>query len=195
MLHCLLVRGAEARDVHNRLNSDRHHVGHVGGAKVIHGRGSEYEHKTSLTSQTSPHTSQTASCLEPSLPTLHLRTPALPSSLLQGARAQLICMKGCVGTWLERVYHFSLHSLVSITDDIPPLPASLPPIHTKYSHVVITETLANIYIKVDSIPSEEQEKFAHFSLLGVQFLTHHHWMEETIICTSFLTPCLLLHPL
>lgn len=103
-------------------------------------------------------------------------------------------MKGCTGTWLERVYHFSLHSLVSSTDDVPSLPVSLPPIHTKHSHVVITETLANIYIKVDSIPSEEQEKFAHFSLLGVQFLTHHHWMEETLICTPFLTPCLLLLP-
>ena len=47
-------------------------------------------------------------------------------------------------------------------------------------------------MKVDSIPSAEQEKFAHFSLLGVQFLTHHHWLEETIICMSFLTSYLLL---
>jgi len=32
-----------------------------------------------------------------------------------------------------------------------------------------------MYMKVDLIPQAEQEKFAHFVLLGVQFLTHHHW--------------------
>ena len=63
---------------------------------------------------------------------------------------------------------------------------------TKHSHVVITETLENIYMKVDSIPSAEQEKFGHFSLLGVQFLTHHHWIEGTIICMSCPTSYLLL---
>ena len=46
-------------------------------------------------------------------------------------------------------------------------------------------------MKIDSISPAEGEKFAHFSLLGVQFLTHHHWIEETIICLSFLTLFLL----
>jgi len=32
-----------------------------------------------------------------------------------------------------------------------------------------------MYMKVDLIPQAEQEKFADFVLLGVQFLTHHHW--------------------
>ena len=45
---------------------------------------------------------------------------------------------------------------------------------------------------VDSIPSAEQEKFAHFSLLGVQFLTYHHRIEETIIYMLFLTSYVLL---
>jgi hypothetical protein len=72
--------------------------------------------------------------------------------------------------------------------------APLGPICTKNSHVVITEALANIYAKVDSIPTAEQEKFAHFSLLGVQFLTHHHWLEETIMCMSLFAPGLLLLP-
>ena len=73
-----------------------------------------------------------------------------------------------------------------IIDQLLSLPRLLGPNH---SHVVITEALANIYIKVDSIPQAEQEKFAHFALLGVQFLTHHHWLEETIMCTSLLTSC------
>src|SRR5258706_4304362 len=46
-------------------------------------------------------------------------------------------------------------------------------------------------MKIDSISLAEQEKFAHFSLLGVQFLIHHHWLEETIICVSSLTSYLL----
>jgi len=32
-----------------------------------------------------------------------------------------------------------------------------------------------MYMKVDLIPQAEQEKSTHFVLLGVQFLTHHHW--------------------
>jgi hypothetical protein len=58
-------------------------------------------------------------------------------------------------------------------------------LNRKPSHYVITETLANIYVKADSIPPAEQEKFAHFSLLGIQLLIHHHWVEETIICMFF----------
>lgn len=46
-------------------------------------------------------------------------------------------------------------------------------------------------MKIDTIPPAEQETFAHFSLLGVQFLTHHHWLEETMICVSYLTSYLL----
>ena len=69
--------------------------------------------------------------------------------------------------------------------------APLDPIRTKHSHVVITETLSNVYMKIDSIIPAEQETFAHFSLLGVQFLTHHHWLEETIICVSYLISYLL----
>jgi len=33
----------------------------------------------------------------------------------------------------------------------------------------------NMYMKVDLILQAEQEKFADFALLSVQFLTHHHW--------------------
>lgn len=46
-------------------------------------------------------------------------------------------------------------------------------------------------MKIDSILPAEQEKFAHFSLFGVQFLTHHHWLEETMLCGSYLTSRLL----
>lgn len=59
--------------------------------------------------------------------------------------------------------------------------------HPKCSHYIITEALANIYSKADSIPPKEQEKFAHFSLIGVQLIGHHHWAEETFFCMSFLT--------
>jgi hypothetical protein len=47
-------------------------------------------------------------------------------------------------------------------------------------------------MKVDSIPPAEQATFAHFSLLGMQFLTHHHWIEETIGCMSPLAWGILL---
>lgn len=116
----------------------------------------------------------------PSRPSTRL---ALSSSPLQGAHAQLIYMTECAGIWPERVYHFSQHSSII---NHPPL-APPDPTRTKYSHAVITETLSNIYMKIDSIILAEQETFAHFSLLGVQFLTHHHWLEETIICRSLIT--------
>ena len=45
-------------------------------------------------------------------------------------------------------------------------------------------------MKDDLIPPAEQ--FTYFSLLSVQFLTHHHWPEKIIMCMSFRTPCLLL---
>lgn len=82
------------------------------------------------------------------------------------------------------MYQFNPRSI--IIDHLGHL-SPLDPIRTNHSHVVITETLSNIYMKIDSISPAEQETFAHFSLLGVQFLTHHHWIEETIICVSFLT--------
>jgi len=44
-------------------------------------------------------------------------------------------------------------------------------------------------MKVGSIPQAEQEEFAHLALLSVQSLTHHHWIEYTIM---YVTPDLVL---
>ena len=61
---------------------------------------------------------------------------------------------------------------------------SLDPIRTNHHQVVVTEALEIIYIKVDSISQAEQQKSSYFALLSVQFLTHHHWLEDTVMCVS-----------
>jgi len=80
--------------------------------------------------------------------------------------------------YVERACHFSPYSILTTTDHILFLPRLFEPNHNQ---VVITEALENIYIKVDSISQAEQQKSAHFALLGVQFLTYHHWLEDTVM--------------
>ncbi|KIM22279.1 hypothetical protein M408DRAFT_332979 [Serendipita vermifera MAFF 305830] len=46
------------------------------------------------------------------------------------------------------------------------------------THLLILEILQNIYNKVDTIPPEQQEDFALFSLYGTQVIVQHHRMEE-----------------
>jgi hypothetical protein len=47
---------------------------------------------------------------------------------------------------------------------------------------MITEQMANIYEKIDSIPANEEQHFATFVLIGVLAIHHHHHIEETLIC-------------
>jgi len=53
---------------------------------------------------------------------------------------------------------------------------------------MITEQMANIYEKIDSIPANEEELFATFILIGVLAVHHHHHIEETLICRSLCNP-------
>jgi len=50
---------------------------------------------------------------------------------------------------------------------------------------MITEQIANIYNKIESIPADEEDLFAHFVLIGVLAIHHHHHIEETLICKFF----------
>lgn len=47
---------------------------------------------------------------------------------------------------------------------------------------MITEQIANVYDKIDSIPVDEEDLFVHFVLVGVLAIHHHHHIEETLIC-------------
>ena len=73
------------------------------------------------------------------------------------------------------------------TDHISFYRASLDLIRANHNLVVITEALESIYIKIDSISQAEQQKSAHFALLGVQFLTQHHWLANTVMGMSLQT--------
>lgn len=53
---------------------------------------------------------------------------------------------------------------------------------------MITEQIANIYAKIDSIPANEEQLFATFVLIGIIAVHHHHHMEETLICRSLCNP-------
>lgn len=53
---------------------------------------------------------------------------------------------------------------------------------------MITEQIANVYEKIDSIPEDEEQLFAHFILIGIIAIHHHHHMEETLICEFLYTP-------
>ncbi|KIM22282.1 hypothetical protein M408DRAFT_28831 [Serendipita vermifera MAFF 305830] len=48
-------------------------------------------------------------------------------------------------------------------------------------HLLILEILANIYSQLDTIPPAEEQNFALFCLFGMQFIEHHHHLEETVI--------------
>ena len=53
---------------------------------------------------------------------------------------------------------------------------------------MITEQMANIYAKIDSIPENEEQLFATFVLIGVLAVHQHHHIEETLICRSLCNP-------
>src|SRR5258706_61834 len=53
---------------------------------------------------------------------------------------------------------------------------------------MITEQMANIYGKIDSIPANEEQLFATFVLIGVLTIHHHHHIEETLVCRSLCNP-------
>lgn len=84
-----------------------------------------------------------------------------------------------------------LAHLCSLLTISPRSPASLESIHTSHSNPVTTETLANIYIEVDSISRRNSPNFRFF---GVLFLTQHHWIEGAMVCKSFLISYLVLLP-
>jgi len=64
---------------------------------------------------------------------------------------------------------------------------------------MITEQMANIYDKIDSIPANEEQLFATFVLIGVLTIHHHHHIEETLIFPKmepeFTSPALQEHAL
>ena len=53
---------------------------------------------------------------------------------------------------------------------------------------MITEQLANVYDKIDSIPANEEQLFATFVLIGVLSIHHHHHIEETLVCKFLCNP-------
>jgi len=64
---------------------------------------------------------------------------------------------------------------------------------------MITEGIANVYEKIDFIPEDEEQRFAHFTLIGILAIHHHHHIEETLIFPKmepeFTCPALQEHAL